>query len=96
MPKSVRVSDHLYQKAEASSRSQHRSLTQQIEHWAELGVAIEAAGITAAQVRAILSGDLRARERKMLGLGLADPESMYLIPSSLVRKTKVRFPELEE
>jgi hypothetical protein len=96
MAKSIRISDQLYHEAETTSQSVHRSLAQQIEHWAALGRAIETAGVTTAQVLAILAGDLRTRERAMLKLGLAHQESMYLFPSSLASKTKLKFPELEK
>ena len=74
----------------------HRSLAQQIEHWAALGRALEAAGVTMPQVLALLGSDLRARERVLLKLGLASPESMYLLPASIVAKTQVHFPELRK
>lgn len=96
MAKSIRVSDELYESADSASTSAHRSLAQQIEYWAALGRAVDAAGVTTAQVRQIIEGDLRARERALLKVGLADPQSMYLFPVALARKTKVRFPELEE
>jgi ParD-like antitoxin of type II bacterial toxin-antitoxin system len=96
MAKSVRISDQLYARAEDGAQKLHRSLAQQVEHWAELGRAIEAAGVTTAQVLEILGGDLRARERVMLKLGLATQESMYLFPAALARQTKVRFPELKD
>jgi hypothetical protein len=96
MAKSIRVSDRLYSLAEATSQKVHRSLAQQVEHWAELGRALEAVGITTAQVLDILSGDLRERERLMLKLGLASQESMYLFPVALARQTKVSFPELQK
>jgi hypothetical protein len=94
MAKSIRVSDRLYSLAEATSQRLHRSLAQQVEHWAELGHAIEAAGVTTAQVLDILGGNVRARERLMLKLGLAEQESMYLFPVAVARQTKVWFPEL--
>jgi hypothetical protein len=96
MAKSIRVSDQLYSLAEATSRQMHRSLAQQVEHWAELGRALEAAGVTTAQALEILGGDVRARERLMLKLGLAEQESMYLFPVAVARQTKVRFPELQK
>jgi hypothetical protein len=96
MAKSIRVSDQLYHLADTTSRKVHRSLAQQVEHWAELGRAVEAAGVTTAQVLDILGGDLRARERLMLKLGLANQESMYLFPAALARQTQVRFPELKQ
>jgi hypothetical protein len=96
MAKSIRVSDQLYSMAEITSRQVHRSLAQQIEHWAELGRALEAAGVTTAQVLDILNGDLRARERLMLKLGLAGQEAMYFFPVALAQQTKVSFPELRK
>lgn len=96
MPKSIRVSDALYEAAEATSIKMHRSLAQQVEHWADLGRAVEAAGVTTAQILDILGGDVRARERLMLKLGLVNQESLYLQPTALARKTKVHFPELKK
>lgn len=96
MAKSIRVSDDLYALADRARASAHRSLAQQIEYWAAVGRAVEAAGVTTAQVQEIVRGDLRARERALLKLGLLDPQSMYLFPVALARKAKVRFPELEE
>ena len=96
MAKSIRVSDRLYDLADATSQKMHRSLAQQIEHWAELGRALEAAGVTTVQILEILEGDARARERLMLKLGLATQESMYLFPIALARKTQVQFPELKK
>jgi hypothetical protein len=96
MAKSVRVSDDLYELANSASASAHRSLAQQIEYWAALGRAIEAAGVTTVQARQVIEGDRRAQERTLLKLGLADPQSMYLFPVELARNTKIRFPELEE
>jgi hypothetical protein len=95
MAKSIRISDGLYESADHACASAHRSLAQQIEYWAALGRAIEEAGVTTSQVQKVLQGDLRARERTLLKLGLAEPESMYLFPVALARKTKIHFPELE-
>lgn len=95
MAKSIRVSDDLYKLADSASASAHRSLAQQIEYWAALGRAIEAAGVTTVQAQKVIEGDLRARERALLQAGLVNPESMYLFPVGLARKTKIRFPELE-
>ena len=94
MARSVRVSDRLYRHATSVSKLQHRSLAQQVEHWAMLGRALDAAGVTTAQVQALLGDDLRQRERTLLKLGLVEQESLYLFPRALVRKATVTFPEL--
>jgi hypothetical protein len=95
MAKSIRVSDELYKLADSASASAHRSLAQQIEYWAALGRAIEAAGVTTVQAQQVIEGDLRTLEGALLKLGRADPQSMYLFPVELARRTRIRFPELE-
>lgn len=39
---------------------------------------------------------MRVRERTLLKLGWADPQTMYLFPIALAWQAKVHFPELEE
>ncbi len=70
MARSIRVSDRLYRHANAASAQQHRSLAQQVEHWAELGRALDNAGVTATQVQALLGSDTRKRDRALLKLGV--------------------------
>jgi hypothetical protein len=89
-------SDRLYDLAEATAQKVHRSLAQQLEYRAELGLAVEAAGITTVQQMEILAGDRRARERLTLKLGLARQEDMYLFPTALAQKTTVHFPEFSK
>lgn len=60
-----------------------------------MGRAVEASGVTTLQAQKVIEGDLRARERALLKAGLANPQSMYLFPVALARKTKIRFPELK-
>ena len=96
MARSIRVSDGLYRQASAASALQHRSLAQQVEHWAELGLVLEGSGVTTAQVEALLGADLRRRERTMLKLRLVEQERMYLLSPALARQTVVAFPELSK
>jgi hypothetical protein len=90
------VSDRLHDLADTTSEKLQRSLAQQVEHWAQLGLALEAAGITTSQVLEILGGDARARERLMLKLGLIKQQSLYLFPVALARQTQVQFQELKK
>ncbi len=69
-----------------------RSIAQQLEHWAKLGAALEMAGVTQDQVRRILGGDARIRERVFMKLGLATQESMALIPRTVARNARVTMP----
>jgi hypothetical protein len=69
-----------------------RSIAQQVEHWAGLGAALESAGVTHDQLRKVLGGDLRSRERVMMKLGLASQESMYFVPPDVAAKATLGFP----
>lgn len=69
-----------------------RSIAQQIEHWAGLGAALESAGVTHDQLRKVLGGDQRVRDRVMMKLGLASQESMYFIPPDMAAKATLSFP----
>jgi len=48
MAQSIRVSDDLYALAQKASQALSRPLAQQMEYWARLGAALDAAGISAA------------------------------------------------
>jgi hypothetical protein len=63
MAQSVRISDAVYELAQAEAGVLSRSLAQQIEHWARLGMAAEAAGLTMQQVVRALGGDADAKRR---------------------------------
>jgi hypothetical protein len=90
--KSVRLADELYDAAQQEAALMSRSIAQQLEHWARLGAALEAAGVTAEQLRAILGGDQRTRERVFMKLGLESQERMLLVPPDTARRAKVTFP----
>ena len=63
MAKSIRVSDGIYALAAAAGNAMNRSLADQIEHWARLGAALDAAGITLEQSLQMLGGDSTLRDR---------------------------------
>lgn len=50
MAKSVRISDELYTLVEKTGADLSRSLAQQLEHWARIGAAVDAAGLNTDQV----------------------------------------------
>lgn len=58
MAQSIRISDQFYALAQAACGVSGRSLAQQLEHWARLGAALDAAGVTTEQTMQILGGDL--------------------------------------
>lgn len=90
--KSIRIADDLYAAVQQEGALMTRSIAQQLEHWARLGAALEAAGVTADQLRSILGGDQRVRERVFMKLGLESQERMLLIPREAARQAKVSFP----
>ena len=90
--KSIRISDDVYELAQQEAAMMRRSIAQQVEHWAGLGAALESAGVTHDQLRKVLGGDRRSRERVMMKLGLASQESMYFIPPEVAAKATLTFP----
>jgi hypothetical protein len=90
--KSIRIADEVYSLAQQEAAVMSRSIAQQLEHWAKLGAALESAGVTHDQMRRILGGDLRVRERVFMKLGLATQESMALIPPAAARSARVTMP----
>jgi ParD-like antitoxin of type II bacterial toxin-antitoxin system len=63
MAKSIRISDEFYDTALHAGEAMGRSLAQQLEHWARMGAALDAAGITFEQTARLLQArtDVRAR-----------------------------------
>lgn len=90
--KSIRISEDVYQLAQQEAAVMHRSIAQQVEHWAGLGAALESAGVTHDQLRKVLGGDLRSRERVLMKLGLASQESMVFVPPDAAAKATLTFP----
>jgi hypothetical protein len=108
MPKSIRVSDTMFTQAEREARLMHRSIAAQIEHWADLGRALESAGLTVDAVRSALrtAGECpdpwlsiakrayQEQSRRAVRKGLR-PEALHLVPKSVLRRARVRFPDVD-
>lgn len=60
MAQSVRISDDLYALAQKASQALSRPLAQQMEYWARLGAALDAAGISAAVAMELLGNGASA------------------------------------
>ena len=69
MAKSIRVSDGIYELAASAGVAVNRSLADQVEYWARLGAALDAAGITMAQALQLLGGDAALKERVIAHVG---------------------------
>jgi len=64
----VRISKHLAAAAKVESRAMHRSIARQIEHWADLGRALEALGLSPDELKALLYRARIARDDPMVRL----------------------------
>ena len=60
MAQSIRISDDLYSLAQKASQALSRPLAQQMEYWARLGAALDAAGISAASAMELLGNGASA------------------------------------
>ena len=91
MAKAIRISDSLYDQALAESRLQHRSLAQQVEFWAKLGMAAERMG--EGQVTAVEASLEATRRQDILEVaqGKRRADYTYAISRDVARRSKPMF-----
>lgn len=92
MAKSIRISDGLYEIAASEAILMHRSLAQQIEHWAAIGQALEASG-DLPKIRSAAIAHLRAREHDRVSRGHTKADELAFLPKSWVRNAELVFPQ---
>ena len=96
MAKNVRISDELYALAELESALQDRSIAQQLEHWAKLGIAAAARKIKAAPGSVSALDSALAMTRKLdahdVLTGKRSADSLHFISRSIARQSKPVFP----
>jgi hypothetical protein len=90
MPKSVRISDDLYDMASATATLMHRSLAQQIEHWAALGQALEATGDRDAVLSAAIA-HMHEVDRLKVAAGQMRSSDLHAIPARAARRMKYKL-----
>jgi hypothetical protein len=90
MAKSIRISDRLYESAASNAALMHRSLAQQIEHWAALGHAFEADAAVSAVVAAALK-HMHAVDAERVHSGLLHARALPAIPVTLARGARVHI-----
>lgn len=61
MSQTIRIPDSLLALAQREAELMSRTVVQQLEHWARLGLALEASGVTASQVRHLLDMEMGRR-----------------------------------
>ena len=92
MAKSVRISDDLYSMARTEAAMMHRSVAQQIEHWAAIGQALEASN-EYDDVRSYSIAHMRWRDHDRVRTGKAKATDYFLIPPERIRAAKVTEPK---
>jgi hypothetical protein len=91
MAKSIRISDDLYEMAATEAVLMHRSLAQQIEHWAAIGQAVEASR-DLPDIRSAAVAHMRARDHERVRRGKVTTDQLALVPKSRIRRAKLVFP----
>lgn len=69
MAHSIRISDDLYALAQSTSQALARPLAQQLEYWARLGAALDAAGISTGMAMELLGNGVAADKFLAVALG---------------------------
>lgn len=93
MAKNVRISDALYALAQQEAKLEDRSIAQQVEHWAKLGLAAASQGtrsaVTSAQAAAAMTRELDALD---VLSGKHSPDYLHFIPRAIARQSRPAFP----
>jgi hypothetical protein len=92
MAKSIRISDDLYSMARLEAAMMHRSVAQQIEHWAAIGQVLEARG-DLPEVRELSIAHMRLRDHDRVRTGKADPRDYHVFPADWARNAKLIWPK---
>lgn len=90
MAKSVRISEDLYDMAATEAALMHRSLAQQIEHWAALGQAVEARA-EGDELRSAIIEHMRSRDHERVRRGKVTTDDLSLLSKARIKKAKLIF-----
>jgi hypothetical protein len=92
MAQSIRISDDLYALARREAKLMHRSVAQQIEHWAALGQAMEARG-DFATIREVSGAHQQALEHDRVRRGKAKAKDRHVISVEWARNASLEWPK---
>ena len=95
MAKGVRISDNLYRLAQLEAVLESRSIAQQIEYWAKLGMNSARVAEKRADYRASLDASLQATRRMdilKVESGARRAEDLHFVPRSVARESEVLGP----
>ena len=70
----------------------HRSVAQQVEHWAAIGQALEASG-EMDDIRSYSISHMRARDHDRVRTGKAEARDYHFIPDDMIKNAKVIWPK---
>lgn len=85
---SVRISRRLFDSAKTEAEAMHRSLAGQIEHWAELGCAVEALGLTVEDAKKIFYQAAIERGDPLLKLLMSSTSASQEVSGAFLRDSK--------
>ena len=94
MAKSISISDNLYALVQLEAQLEHRSIAQQLEHWAKLAMAANRSGGqagTASSAKAAVEATRRLDVRDVRS-GVRPAEVLHFVPGSMARESKLKFP----
>jgi hypothetical protein len=96
MAKSVRISDAFYALLELEARLEHRSIAQQLEYWAKLGMSRTRASVM--EMRADYAVEAAIETTRKLDIqdvqsGLRDASDLHFVPKSIARRSELVFPD---
>lgn len=92
MAKNVRISDTLYALAQAEAWLQDRSIAQQLEHWAKLGMAAARRGEGRVGVLDSAAEMTRRMDILEVSSGRRGSDALHFIPGEEARRSKPVFP----
>jgi hypothetical protein len=94
MAKSVRISDGFYALLELEARLEHRSIAQQLEYWATIGMARTRSSVMESSASYSVEAAAESTRRKDVhdvASGRRTADSLHFIPRSLARDAKPDF-----
>jgi len=92
MAKNARISDSLYALAQAEAWFQDRSIAQQIEHWAKLGMAAARRGEGKVGVLDSAAEVTRRMDILEVRSGRREARELHFVPPDAARQGKPVFP----
>ena len=95
MAQSIRVTDRLYEEASVAAGFCQRSLAQQVEYWARIGMATEASGLTHEGLLQLLLGAQHVKDRQQVAEGEMKASALFAVGRGQAVRAKVKFRRID-